>query len=167
MGYLEEKRDSYFRKGYQSLRGVEGKSVLSPALDGVERVDRFVGVSTNNNTNQTLLGVKHRTYVERLEERAQKEFNKEYQERIEELNKLRVSESLNLMNDNLRQGISSEVSREGALEEDGLLGDGFEESAYANFMSELGDDFDDFDETEVSEDDDDFSLLCVEFDDVV
>lgn len=100
--HLDRVRDRYIRAGYRNLPPLEDTEELVIALAQIEKFDTFTSIASNNSPVVNLLGVKHETRYEHLVKKAQQEFNRDYDNAIRELNKLRVSEVVEGMSDDLQ-----------------------------------------------------------------
>lgn len=94
--YYKEQAKSAYRRGYPTIYEILSGSGYSQArvVSSVERVEEVVGVGTNNRFEGLRLSKRYLSNLEQLEKRAQEDFNRDYQKRIEELDRLRVKETL-------------------------------------------------------------------------
>lgn len=103
--YVDRVVKSKYRKGYLDLLDlVQEKDTVQGlhALGSIDRVTQLVGVGTNNRADNFPFDVRHLSVVEKLEQRAQQDFNKEYMHRIEELDKLRISDAVSQISRSLQ-----------------------------------------------------------------
>lgn len=103
--YVDRVVKSKYRKGYLDLLDlVQEKDTVQGlhALGSIDRVTQLVGVGTNNRADNFPFDVRHLSVVEKLEQRAQQDFNKEYMHRIEELDKLRISDAVSQISQSLQ-----------------------------------------------------------------
>lgn len=95
--YVDKHVTSKYRKGYLEVLGlIQDKDVVQglQTLGSIHRVSQLVGVGTNNRADNFPFDDTFLSIVEKHEQRAQLEFNKEYMHRIEELDKLRISDAV-------------------------------------------------------------------------
>ena len=103
--YVDRVVKSKYRKGYLDLLDlVQEKDTVQGlhALGSIDRVTQLVGVGTNNRADNFPFDVRHLSVVEKLEQRAQQDFNKEYMHQIEELDKLRISDAVSQISQSLQ-----------------------------------------------------------------
>ena len=172
-GYLEDKKRELVRKGVPTVMPLGGSNLAS-AINGVEKLDNFLGIASSNNPATTILGEKHESWSETLTKSVHSEYNEEYDKRISELYRLKLED---FQDDNLAKfevGVSEEMSNPffktlatysvdpkdiEELSEDEF--DIFEDDDYEEFEEDLNssdfDDFSDFDyEEEFNEDEEEF-----------
>lgn len=95
--YVDKHVTSKYRKGYLEVLGlIQDKDAVQglQTLGSIHRVSQLVGVGTNNRADNFPFDDTFLSIVEKHEQRAQLEFNKEYMHRIEELDKLRISDAV-------------------------------------------------------------------------
>ena len=105
--YLDNITKSAFRRGYSDVLPVLSENDYSAELrtsGSIDRVEKAVGIGTNNRAEGFHFQGRHLSTIELLEQRAQKDFNRNYMKNIEELNKLRVSQVVSQLSDSLREG---------------------------------------------------------------
>ena len=103
--YVDRVVKSKYRKGYLDLLDlVQEKDTVQGlhALGSIDRVTQLVGIGTNNRADNFPFDVRYLSVVEKLEQRAQQDFNKEYMHRIEELDKLRISDAVSQISRSLQ-----------------------------------------------------------------
>ena len=103
--YVDRVVKSNYRKGYLDLLDlVQEKDTVQGlhALGSIDRVTQLVGIGTNNRADNFPFDVRYLSVVEKLEQRAQQDFNKEYMHRIEELDKLRISDAVSQISRSLQ-----------------------------------------------------------------
>ena len=103
--YVDRVVKSKYRKGYLDLLDlVQEKDTVQGlhALGSIDRVTQLVGIGTNNRADNFPFEVRYLSVVEKLEQRAQQDFNKEYMHRIEELDKLRISDAVSQISRSLQ-----------------------------------------------------------------
>lgn len=94
--YYKEQAKSAYRRGYPTIHDLLSGSgdTQSRVVSSVERVEVVIGIGTNNRFEGLNLTKRYLSNLEQLEKRAQEDFNRDYQKRIEELDRLRVAETL-------------------------------------------------------------------------
>lgn len=94
--YYKEQAKSAYRRGYPTIHEILSDSgdSQSRVVSSVERVEEVIGIGTNNRFEGLNLTRRYLSNLEQLEKRAQEDFNRDYQSRIEELDRLRVAETL-------------------------------------------------------------------------
>lgn len=94
--YYKEQAKSAYRRGYPTIYELLSGSgnTQSRVVSSVERVEAVIGIGTNNRFEGLNLTKRYLSNLEQLEKRAQEDFNRDYQKRIEELDRLRVAETL-------------------------------------------------------------------------
>lgn len=103
--YVDKHVTSKYRKGYLEVLGlIQDKDVVQglQTLGSIHRVSQLVGVGTNNRADNFPFDDTFLSIVEKHEQRAQLEFNKEYMHRIEELDKLRISDAVSQISQSLK-----------------------------------------------------------------
>lgn len=103
--YVDRVVKSKYRKGYLDLLGlVQDNDTVQGlhALGSIDRVTQLVGIGTNNRADNFPFDTKYLSVVEKLEQRAQQDFNREYMHRIEELDKLRISDAVSQISQSLQ-----------------------------------------------------------------
>ena len=94
--YYKNQAKSAYRRGYPTIQELLSGSgdTQSRVVSSVERVEAVIGIGTNNRFEGLNLTKRYLSNLEQLEKRAQEDFNRDYQKRIEELDRLRVAETL-------------------------------------------------------------------------
>lgn len=103
--YVDRVVKSKYRKGYLDLLDlVQEKDTVQGlhALGSIDRVTQLVGIGTNNRADNFPFDVRYLSVVEKLEQRAQQDFNRDYMHRIEELDKLRISDAVSQISQSLQ-----------------------------------------------------------------
>lgn len=113
LGYLERKTKADFRKGYDEVLDLvkvhDSESQLR-TIGSIVRVENLIGIGTNNRAEGFHFEGKHLSTVEKYERQAQLEFNEEYMRRVEEIDKLRISEAVSQFASGLQEGSSTSFS---------------------------------------------------------
>lgn len=113
LGYLERKTKADFRKGYDEVLDLvkvhDSESQLR-TLGSIARVENLIGIGTNNRAEGFHFEGKHLSTVEKYERQAQLEFNEEYMRRVEEIDKLRISEAVSQFASGLQEVSSTSFS---------------------------------------------------------
>lgn len=113
LGYLERKTKADFRKGYDEVLDLvkvhDSESQLR-TIGSIARVENLIGIGTNNRAEGFHFEGKHLSTVEKYERQAQLEFNEEYMRRVEEIDKLRISEAVSQFASGLQEGSSTSFS---------------------------------------------------------
>lgn len=111
--YLERKTKADFRKGYDKVLDLvkvhDSESQLR-TIGSIARVETLIGIGTNNRAEGFHFEGKHLSTVEKYERQAQLEFNEEYMRRVEEIDKLRISEAVSRFASGLQEGSSTSFS---------------------------------------------------------
>ena len=113
LSYLERKTKADFRKGYDEVLDLvkvhDSESQLR-TIGSIARVETLIGIGTNNRAEGFHFEGKHLSTVEKYERQAQLEFNEEYMRRVEEIDKLRISEAVSQFASGLQEGSSTSFS---------------------------------------------------------
>lgn len=103
--YVDRQVKSKYRKGYLELLGlIQDKDTMQGlhTLGSIDRVSQLVGIGTNNRAENFPFDATFLSVTEKHEQQAQLEFNKEYMHRIEELDKLRISDAVSQLSQSLQ-----------------------------------------------------------------
>ena len=103
--YVDRQVKSKYRKGYLELLGlIQDKDTMQGlhTFGSIDRVSQLVGIGTNNRAENFPFDATFLSVTEKYEQQAQLEFNKEYMHRIEELDKLRISDAVSQLSQSLQ-----------------------------------------------------------------
>lgn len=155
--YLTNESKGVFRRGYSEVLPLIHSAnfeELLRVLGSVDRVETLVGIGTNNRAENFQFSTRHLSVVEQYEQTAQKAFNDEYMQRVDELDKLRIDEVVFQLGETLQNSKPSKLSDmfASSLDNEFPLGDGF------NFEEYQDDETSDASESELSNDSEDNEL---------
>ena len=111
--YLERRAKATFRKGYEEVLPLikDGDSEAQlRTIGSVARTENLIGIGTNNRAEGFHFEERHLSTTEKYEQQAQLAFNEEYMRRVEEIDKLRISEAVSQFASGLQDGSTSDFA---------------------------------------------------------
>lgn len=100
--YLDEIRNKLIRLGYLKPNEEVSREKLLAITKDIDELDYFWCVSTSNNPQFQILGENRKTYNAGLHDRAMQQYNEDYDSAIAELNKLRLTDYVGLISEDLK-----------------------------------------------------------------